>query len=77
MQLMQRQLRPGFAAASQPLRGRPWVARLFDLPPLGELRARLIAFGGLRLERVRDLAPPRPRHGDEWRAWLGRPARSS
>jgi hypothetical protein len=63
MQFLQRRMRPRFEASDRASIGRPLPVRLLmDLPPVAELRTRLIAFGGWHPERVRELdSSPEPR----------------
>lgn len=54
MQFLQTQMRPRLLADGQPLPRPPLLVRLLlDLPPLAELRERLIVFGGWLPERIR------------------------
>ena len=73
MQLFQRVMahRVGASSEKKPLHGARWLDRVFDLPPLGALGERLIAFGGFRPERVRAL-PSESRRTSIARTWAAR-----
>jgi 2-polyprenyl-6-methoxyphenol hydroxylase-like FAD-dependent oxidoreductase len=55
MQTLQRQARPRFAPSGKPTSVPAWVQLIANLPPVAELRSRLVAYGGWAPERVRDL----------------------
>jgi 2-polyprenyl-6-methoxyphenol hydroxylase-like FAD-dependent oxidoreductase len=52
MQRMQRQMRPRFKAGGAPSAPPAWLMALINLPPIADLRGRLIAYGGWQPERV-------------------------
>jgi 2-polyprenyl-6-methoxyphenol hydroxylase-like FAD-dependent oxidoreductase len=52
MQRMQRQMRPRFTAGSAPSAPPAWLMALLNLPPIADLRGRLVAYGGWQPERV-------------------------
>jgi 2-polyprenyl-6-methoxyphenol hydroxylase-like FAD-dependent oxidoreductase len=56
MQFLQRGMRPRFESSGKASAVHPLAAWLIDLPPVAELRARLIGFGGWQPERVRPIA---------------------
>ena len=52
IQRMQRQMRPRFTAGGAPSAPPAWLMALINLPPIADLRGRLIAYGGWRPERI-------------------------
>jgi 2-polyprenyl-6-methoxyphenol hydroxylase-like FAD-dependent oxidoreductase len=60
MQFLQRRMQPTFEPSGRAQVSPPLPIRLLmDFPPVADLRRRLIAFGGWRPERVRELEPDR------------------